>query len=835
MTYLLTVLFVIVFQLTTINCQTQAPNQCKVKASCEPLQYSECFGISLSYTQTSLIFANDSRNQSQANENLKLWSGLKAVPACWSVIQPLLCAIYMPRCNDSYVDVPSKELCSLTRGPCRIVDKTQGWPPFLQCDHDHYVEKCKNVFDQAKFNVSSSVCESPLVSTTNEASWYEDVDGCGIQCHNPIFSEDEHNQVHIFVAIVGAICLTCTLFTLLTFIVDFYIDWRNATRYPALIIFFINICFFVGSIGWLAQFSPGARDDITCKRDGTMRRSEPQIGSGETLSCTIIFILVYYSMMAAVSWFAVLAYSWHLYFRAIGSPGNSMEGKVAYFHMFAWVMPLVLTIICLAISEVDGDSLSGICFVGYFNHVARGLLLLGPIAVVIIVGLFFLIKGLRTLLIMRRESALILKSDRASAKIRETILRIGIFAVLAMILLVVTFIVHLYIFAMENEWKRSFEQHLVCQTNTRLGQSSQDCTMDSRPSIVAIQAHIFAYFAAGIAMSSWVWNKSTADVWRRFYKRIFNIPENKPIKLRKHKMIAQAFAKRHQPLNNGRMSISFCSTHDDPLGMKFDLNNSVESNEMSSAWVQAMPKLVRRRGGMAHPMAGTNRRYSDSDIQSVKSFTHRRVSVESQRSMIEAELEARHKKKKLKKKHHRSKKGKILPIMPPETGSRRGSQTSRRGSYPRRASDTSLISRASAQSVALGIEKEETEDHITVTIHRRNNRDRSRAIRPGTGKVPTVNNNVPLNTMSRKKRADLSMFTASNYVSKPCAVNDSLEVEDIETADEEAPMYRGNTRGPSGLLAVNAEQLQHLMALHQHTLDKAKLGQYPNNDEDSSS
>ena len=45
--------------------------------------------------------------------------------------------------------------------------------------------------------------------------------------------------------------------------------------------------------------------------------------------------------------------------------------------------------------------------------------------------------------------------------------------------------------------------------------------------------------------------------------------------------------------------------------MKFDLN-SVSSREMSSAFANAMPKLIRRRGGMFAPTAGTNRRYSDS-------------------------------------------------------------------------------------------------------------------------------------------------------------------------------------------------------------------------------
>lgn len=48
------------------------------------------------------------------------------------------------------------------------------------------------------------------------------------------------------------------------------------------------------------------------------------------------------------------------------------------------------------------------------------------------------------------------------------------------------------------------------------------------------------------------------------------------------------------------------------LGMKFDLNSVSSNNSMSSDFRAAMPKLVKRRGGMMHPTAGTLRKYSDS-------------------------------------------------------------------------------------------------------------------------------------------------------------------------------------------------------------------------------
>lgn len=99
-----------------------------------------CLGASLSsvsgFTHTSTVFANDSLTLDEVTEKLKLWSGLKAAPKCWEVIQPFLCSVYMPRCNntDLTVERPSRELCLKMRTPCDIVRKISGWPFFLDCN-----------------------------------------------------------------------------------------------------------------------------------------------------------------------------------------------------------------------------------------------------------------------------------------------------------------------------------------------------------------------------------------------------------------------------------------------------------------------------------------------------------------------------------------------------------------------------------------------------------------------------------------------------------------------------------------------------------------------------
>lgn len=54
-------------------------------------------------------------------------------PRCWAVIQPLLCAVYMPKCENDRVELPSRTLARPPRGPCAIVERERGWPDFLRC------------------------------------------------------------------------------------------------------------------------------------------------------------------------------------------------------------------------------------------------------------------------------------------------------------------------------------------------------------------------------------------------------------------------------------------------------------------------------------------------------------------------------------------------------------------------------------------------------------------------------------------------------------------------------------------------------------------------------
>ena len=102
---------------------------------CEALKEQTCLGSRLDYNFTTTRLVTDSDTQRDVNENLKQWEGLKFLSRCWSVLQPLLCQVYKPRCYNNSVQFPCREQCLATRKPCSVVERyNKQWPDFLQCD-----------------------------------------------------------------------------------------------------------------------------------------------------------------------------------------------------------------------------------------------------------------------------------------------------------------------------------------------------------------------------------------------------------------------------------------------------------------------------------------------------------------------------------------------------------------------------------------------------------------------------------------------------------------------------------------------------------------------------
>uniref|UniRef100_A0A182TC12 Protein smoothened n=1 Tax=Anopheles maculatus TaxID=74869 RepID=A0A182TC12_9DIPT len=608
---------------------------CVRPAKCEPIRYNSCLDSMLPYSSISLDLT-DSYSQEETHTKLFQYKALINVPKCWAVIQPFLCAVFTPKCEkingQEMVYLPSLEMCKITLEPCRILYNTSFFPEFLKCNETLYPPKCNNdVREEMKFNATGQ-CQKPLVAADLPSNYYKEIDGCGVQCKDPLYTDDEHRQIHKLVAWGASVCLAFNIFTLATFA----IDWQNANKYPAMVIFYINFCFAISCLGWLAQFTPGGREDIVCRKDGTLRTSEPS--AGENLSCIVVFILVYYFLIAAMVWFVIFTYVWHMSFKAIGKIQDRIDKKGSYFHLIAWSLPLVLTITIMALSEIDGNSTVGICFVGYLNLPIRGGFLLAPVLCVLLVGGYFLGRGLLTLIRLRISSKEII-SARASKKIHQTIVRMGICTTFTFIFIVATVFCHVHEFRHSAAWATAFRNFLVCQITSIYNEDvTNSCRIEQRPSVAILQLHLICLFASGIVMSSWVWTNSTLESWGRYFRRRFGTDIDEPVKLQKHKVIAQAFAKRKEFQNQGRLSISFHNSHTDPVGLKFDINSAIGSHDFSSTWANNLPRFVNRRCALTGAATSSSHDPRKNSVDSEISFSVRHVSVESRRNSIDSQV-----------------------------------------------------------------------------------------------------------------------------------------------------------------------------------------------------
>ena len=82
------------------------------------------------------------------------------------------------------------------------------------------------------------------------------------------------------------------------------------------------------------------------------------LSENDCFLCIVTFVLVYYFSMVGAVWFVILAFSWSICFKSLGSTRDNFSGKVIYFHIIAWTYPLTLAISVLALKQVIWQSLN---------------------------------------------------------------------------------------------------------------------------------------------------------------------------------------------------------------------------------------------------------------------------------------------------------------------------------------------------------------------------------------------------------------------------------------------------------------------------------------------
>ncbi|KFO18362.1 Frizzled-7 [Fukomys damarensis] len=516
---------------------------------CQPISIPLCTDIA--YNQTILPNLLGHTNQEDAGLEVHQFYPLVKVQ-CSPELRFFLCSMYAPVCTvlDQAIP-PCRSLCERARQGCEALMNKFGfqWPERLRCENFPVHGAGEICVGQNTSDGSGGPGGGPTAYPT--APYLPDLpftalppgaaDGrgrsgfpfscprqlkvppylgyrflgerdCGAPCEpgraNGLmyFKEEERRFARLWVGVWSVLCCASTLFTVLTYLVD-----MRRFSYPERPIIFLSGCYFMVAVAHVAGFL--LEDRAVCVErfsdDGYRTVAQGTKKEG----CTILFMVLYFFGMASSIWWVILSLTWFL---AAGMKWGheAIEANSQYFHLAAWAVPAVKTITILAMGQVDGDLLSGVCYVGLSSVDALRGFVLAPLFVYLFIGTSFLLAGFVSLFRIRT----IMKHDGTKTeKLEKLMVRIGVFSVLYTVPATIVLACYFYEQAFREHWERTWLLQ-TCKSYAVPCPPGHFPPMS--PDFTVFMIKYLMTMIVGITTGFWIWSGKTLQSWRRFYHRL---------------------------------------------------------------------------------------------------------------------------------------------------------------------------------------------------------------------------------------------------------------------------------------------------------------------------
>ena len=320
------------------------------------------------------------------------------------------------------------------------------------------------------------------------------------------FGEDHRQFARYMIGITAIVCLISSVFTVATFAVD-----TSRFRYPQRPIIFISGCYCIVAIAYIVGFAIGNR--IACSDSFPQSDEVDELDSvkprlvvtqrTQKEGCTIVFMMLYFFSMASWLWWVVLTVTWFL--SAGMKWGNeAIERNAHYFHLVAWTVPAVKTIVLLAFGQIDGDPLAGVCIAGGSDILWLRALVLVPLCIYLGVGTCFLLAGFVALCRIRT----VMKHDGTRVdKLERLMVRIGIYSVLYMVPASIVIACYFYEQSLRTRWSRDWYSAHAGVVSSRA---------NSLPDFAVFMIKYLMALIVGIMSGFWIWSGKTLSSWQRF-------------------------------------------------------------------------------------------------------------------------------------------------------------------------------------------------------------------------------------------------------------------------------------------------------------------------------
>uniref|UniRef100_A0A672S7Q4 Frizzled-3 n=1 Tax=Sinocyclocheilus grahami TaxID=75366 RepID=A0A672S7Q4_SINGR len=432
---------------------------------------------------------------------------------CSPDLRTFLCALYAPVCMEyGRVSLPCRSLCTHAKRDCQKLMDMFGvtWPEEMECsrfpDCDESYPRAVDLLvnedptDQSSMSVQRDYgfwCPRELKVEPELGYTFLSVRDCSPPCPNMYFRREELTFARYFIGVVSIVCLSATLFTFLTFLIDV-----TRFRYPERPIIFYAVCYMMVSLVFFLGFL--LEDRVACNASNPSQYKMSTVTQGShNKACTLLFMVLYFFTMAGSVWWVILTITWFL--AAVPKWGSeAIEKKALLFHASAWGIPGMLTITLLALNKIEGDNISGVCFVGLYDVHTLRWFVLAPLCLDVLVGVSLLLAGIVALNRVRMEIPL---EKENQDKLVKFMIRIGVFSVLYLVPLLTVVGCYLYEQTYRSIWETTWVQercrdyHIPCPFQT------------SRPDLVLFLMKYLMLLVVGIPSVFWVGSKKTCFEW----------------------------------------------------------------------------------------------------------------------------------------------------------------------------------------------------------------------------------------------------------------------------------------------------------------------------------
>ncbi|MBN3308473.1 FZD6 protein, partial [Amia calva] len=487
--------------------------------TCEPIKVHRC--LSMPYNVTFYPNLMEHYDQDIAASQMGPFVPLINMN-CSRDVHLFLCQAFVPHCTeDTKVILPCRALCEKVLSDCQnVMDMFQlTWPPELHC---HRLRECRSSPDGSPAPPTKPVitpkaspsmqrdfgfwCPLQFKTPPEQGSKFLGAKECAPPCANMYFKAHEIEFAKNFIGVSSIVCLGATLFTFLTFLIDV-----KRFRYPERPIIFYAVCYSVVSLIYFIGFLLGNR--TACNPANVVPGSVQTVVLGsQNKACTILFMLLYFFSTAGTVWWVILTITWFL---AAGPKWSceAIEKKAVWFHSVAWGIPGAMTVMLLALNKVEGDNISGVCFVGLYDLDSLRYFILVPLCIGVVVGLSMLLAGIISLNHVRQ---VIQHDERNQEKLKKFMIRIGVFSGLYLVPLVTLLGCYIYEQSLRATWESTWI-HDNCQ-KYHIPCSYQIKTLE-RPDLSLFLIKYLMTLVAGISSVFWVSSKKTCSEWAFFFNK----------------------------------------------------------------------------------------------------------------------------------------------------------------------------------------------------------------------------------------------------------------------------------------------------------------------------